>query len=325
MTDQPDARADSARFPKLLLAAGAALGVTALVNHANARRAEAEAPPAGEFVVVDGVRLHYTDGGEGSPIVLLHGNGVTLQDFEVSGVTALLAAGHRVIAFDRPGFGYSTRPRSTIWTPRAQARVLLAALDEMGIGPAVIVGHSWGTMVALAMALEQPDAVAGLVLVSGFYYPTARPDVYPMALPAIPLLGDVMAHTLSPLAGVMLGPAIIRESFAPAPVSEKFARFPIGLTVRPSQVHATAADTALMLPGAAGLGRHYATLGMPVAIVAGDGDRITHPDRHARRLAAEIPGATLNVLPGQGHMLHYDEPGAVLAAVDDVAARPATT
>jgi pimeloyl-ACP methyl ester carboxylesterase len=66
-------------------------------------------------------------------VVLLHGNAVTLQDFEASGVLGLAAEHHRVLAFDRPGFGYSSRPRSTIWTPAAQAKVIASALIQLGI------------------------------------------------------------------------------------------------------------------------------------------------------------------------------------------------
>lgn len=85
-----------------------------MVNQVNARRAEAATPPAGEFVEVNGVRLHYVEQGTGSPVVLLHSNGVTLQDFKASGVLGLAAGNHQVIAFDRPGFaiGIATARRS---------------------------------------------------------------------------------------------------------------------------------------------------------------------------------------------------------------------
>jgi pimeloyl-ACP methyl ester carboxylesterase len=217
------------------IASGAALATlvgSALFNRTSARRAEAATPAVGSFIEIDGVRLHYVDRGSGKPVVLLHGNGVTFQDFEASGVLGLASEQYRVIAFDRPGFGYSDRPRTTIWTPAAQARLIAAALKELGVGPAVIVGHSWGTLVALAMALHDPIAVSGLLLLSGYYYGTARPDVWPASIPAIPLVGDVMAHTVSPLAGRLIGPAAIKASFSPASVSGKFAAFPLALTLQ---------------------------------------------------------------------------------------------
>ena len=299
-------------------ATAAALAATALLNRANTKRAEAKTPPTGDFVEVDGVRLHYVDRGKGPAVVLLHGNGVTLQDFEVSGVMGLAAKHHRVIAFDRPGFGYSDRPRTTIWTPAAQASLIADALKQIGVERAVVVGHSWGTMVALAMALDHADAVAGLVLLSGYYFGTARPDVIPFSVPAIPLLGDLIANTTAPLTGLLTGPLAVKASFSPAPLSDKFADFPIGLTLRPSQVRATAADTAMMVPAAIALSARYGELDLPVIIMAGEGDLIAHIGKHGQRLMGEIAGSELRTVPEQGHLLHYAVPEQVVAAIDDV-------
>ena len=102
-------------------------------NIYRARKAEREHPPTGRFVTVDGVRLHYLEKGEGPPVVLLHGNVVTAEDFQTSGVLDLLATQHRVIAFDRPGFGYSDRPHGSAWSAGAQADLLSGALVVLGI------------------------------------------------------------------------------------------------------------------------------------------------------------------------------------------------
>ena len=301
--------------------AAAALVGSALFNRAGARRAEADTPPVGSFVEVDGACVHYVDRGEGPVVVLLHGNGVLLQDFEASGVLGLAAERYRVIAFDRPGFGYGDRPRTTTWTPARQADLLARALMQIGVERAVVVGHSWGAMVALAMALNQPKLVSGLVLLSGYFYGTARADVVPASLPAIPVLGDVMAHTVSPLAGALVGPAAVKASFAPAPISDKFSSFPVAMTLRPSQVRATAADTALMIPAAVALSRRYAELDLPAIVMAGEGDLIAHVDKHAERLVGDLSGAELRLVPGQGHLFHYAVPEQVVAAIDDVVER----
>ena len=300
-------------------AVSAALAGTALLSRARIRRAEASTPPAGSFVEVDGVRLHYVDRGQGPAVVLLHGNGVLLQDFEVSGVLGLAAQERRVIAFDRPGFGYSDRPRSRAWTPTAQADLMARALKQIGVEHAVVVGHSWGTMVALAMALDHTELVSGLVLLSGYYYGTARPDVVPASLPAVPVLGDLMAHTVSPLSGLLVGPMAVKASFAPAPVSDKFASFPVAMPLRPSQIRATAADTAMMVPGAVALSRRYGELSMPIIVMAGDGDLIAHIGKHAERFVAEVDGAELRIIPGQGHLFHYAVPDQVITAIGNAA------
>ena len=113
----------------------------------------------GRFLDVNGVRLHYVERGTGDAVVLLHGNGSMIQDFESSGLIDLAAKDFRVVVFDRPGFGHSERPRGTVWTPDAQAELIKAALTQLGVSRAIILGHSWGASVAVAMGLKYPDLV----------------------------------------------------------------------------------------------------------------------------------------------------------------------
>ena len=104
------------------------------------------------------MRLNHIETGDGPPVVLLHGNTVTLTDFDASGLIGRLAKNHRVIAFDRPGFGHSNRPRDRLWTPMAQAVLFQAALDRLGVEQSVLVGHSMGTLTVMASACAfSPD------------------------------------------------------------------------------------------------------------------------------------------------------------------------
>ena len=192
-------------------------------------------------------------------MVLLHGNVVTAEDYVWSGVfDRLVERGHRLVAIDRPGFGYSERPQGMLWTPAAQAHLLRQAFAQLGLERPVVVGHSWGTLVALAMALDAPDAVGGLVLLSGYYKPTARLDVPLVALPAIPVVGDVLRYTISPLFGRVMLPLNFKAMFAPQPVPDRFRRdFPYGFPARPCQIWAEAQDAASMVPAVAALRARY--------------------------------------------------------------------
>ena len=224
------------RSSQVLGLGAAVLATAALTNYALARRAERRNPPEGKFTTVDGVRLHYIERGTGPAIVLLHGNGTMARDFVLSGVLDLLAKDHRVIAFDRPGFGFSERPRGRIWTAEAQAALLHKAFLGLEVRQAVVVGHSWGTLVALALALREPADVAGLVLLSGYYFPSLRADVALGSWPAVPVLGDILRYTISPLLGRLTAPIVYRKLFAPSPVARRFAsEFPLELAVRPSR------------------------------------------------------------------------------------------
>lgn len=297
---------------------GLGLAAAAVYVGARTRQAEARNPPKGQFIEVDGVRLHYLDQGQGEPLVLLHGNGITASDVEASGLLPRAAEQYRVIAFDRPGFGYSERPRTTLWTPQAQARLLLKALDRLGIERPVVLGHSWGTLVALAMGLQAPQSVRGLVLISGYYYPSPRLDVAVLAQPAIPLIGDLMRYTVAPLVSRLLWPLLTKRIFSPAAVPENFKRLPKWMMLRPSQLRASAAESALMIPSAIALYKRYPELAMPVQVIAGDGDRLIDPAHHAVRLNQALPASTIKMEHGQGHMLHYARVDDILAAIDSV-------
>ncbi len=293
----------------------AALAAAAVVNHRRAVRAERANPPLGRFVEENGVRLHVLERGTGAPLVLLHGNGGMIQDFLTSGLVDEAARTHRVIVFDRPGYGYSERPRGRLWTPDAQADLLAGALRQLGVEDATVLGHSWAGAVAVAMAERHPDLVGSLVLEGGYFYPSVRLDVVPMSLPAIPVLGDVLRHTVSPPLSRLLWPLLMRKIFGPAPVPEKFRAFPREMALRPSHLRASAEETALMIPCAAMARGRYARLRVPVAILAGEGDRMVAVRHQSARLHEEVPQSSLERLPGVGHMVHQTDPQAVLAAI----------
>ena len=296
----------------------AALAASAVLNCVLAKKAERRNPPMGRFITVDGVRLHYVERGTGSPLVLLHGNGSMIQDFVSSGLVDLAAKTYRVIAFDRPGFGYSDRPRSTVWTSAAQADLINAALMQMGVSQPLVLGHSWGTLVAVALALKYPRNIRALILASGYYYPNARADVLVLSPPAMPLIGDVLRHTISPILGRLMWPLLLRKIFGPSRVPKKFAGFPEEMTMRPSQIRASAAETALMIPAAYSFREDYGHLKMPVVIVAGTEDRVVEVQQSAH-LHRDIAQSTLRCIPNTGHMVHQTATAEVMSAIDMVA------
>ena len=310
-----------------LIAAGAVLGACAVYVQWSARRALRRNPPQGRFVRVDGVRLHYIDtGGEKPPILLLHGNGSMVKELEVSGIVEQLSARHRVVAFDRPGFGHSERPRTRAWTPAAQADLMQAGMRRLGFKSAIVIGHSWGTLVALELALRHPRFVRGELLIGGFYFPEVRRDVALLSAPAVPVLGDLMRYTLSPILARLLAGLAMRKSFAPRPVSERFLKeFPVDLATRPINIRAAAEDLALMMPAAEALEARYRQIRKPTIIIAGAEDEIVNVNRHAARLQAQIQGSELYVLPHDGHMVHHHAPLTILQAAERLAKLSSST
>jgi pimeloyl-ACP methyl ester carboxylesterase len=322
MPQRRGATASGLLKPGLIAAGAAATGLAAVLNYRRGRAAERAHPPVGQFLEVDGVKIHYIERGEGPPVVLLHGNGAMAEDFAVSGLLDRLAENHRVIAFDRPGYGYTERPRRRLWTAATQVGLLRRAVQQLGVHQPVVIGHSWGATVAVTWALGHERELAGLVLMSGYYYPTARRDVPVMSAPAIPVIGDLMRYTVSPPLARLMLPKLLRKIFAPLPVPRRFALdFPLELTLRPWQLRASAEETAFMIPWAANHQELYRYLSLPVTIVAGDADKMVTTTRQSMRLHEDMPHSDLRVLPGLGHMIHYFAGDEIAASVEAVLGR----
>jgi pimeloyl-ACP methyl ester carboxylesterase len=142
--------------------------------------------------------------------------------------------------------------------------------------------------------------------------------------PAIPLIGDLLSHTISPLLSRLMWPLLLRKIFGPSPVPEKFKGFPEEMAVRPSQIRASSAESALMIPSAHTLRKQYRLLKMPVAIVAGAEDRLIESEQSAQ-LHRDIPHSTLRCLPGTGHMVHQTATAEIMSAIDMAAAQNGRT
>lgn len=322
----PDLGSRRGPSPALIGAGAAALALAgaAYLNYRRGRAAERAHPPIGDIIEVDGVAVHYLERGAGPPLVLLHGNGALLQDFTISGLMDRLAETHRVIAVDRPGYGYTGRPRTRSWTAAAQAAFLRRVMGRLGVERPVVVGHSWGAIVAMAWALKHQDELAGLVLLSGYYYPTPRRDVLLFGLSGIPVIGDLMRYTVAPAVSRSILPKLVQKIFAPSLIPHRFAaEFPLALCLRPWQLRASAEEVNAMIPGAALAQGRYGELRLPVTIVTGDGDQVVSARRQSMRLHGAVPHSELRVLPGLGHMIHYFAGDEIAALVEDMSARVA--
>jgi pimeloyl-ACP methyl ester carboxylesterase len=174
----------------------------------------------------------------------------------------------------------------------------------------------------VALSLDHPDSVGGLRLASGYYFPTARADGIMAAPATVPILGDLMRHTISPLIARVMAPGMFRKMFAPQRVPPRFsAEFPTGLTLRPSQLRANSEETVAMVPTARGLERRYHELDVPVCVMAGGEDGIVDTGHQSARLHGAVRQSELRVLPGLGHMMHYFATDQVVRAIDSVAKR----
>jgi pimeloyl-ACP methyl ester carboxylesterase len=271
-----------------------------------------------------GRTLHAVQRGAGEDVLLLHGAMTTHHDW-LAGPARALAAGARVTAIDRPGHGLSRRPRF-VGTPRDQAVQIAAGLDALDVGPAVLVGHSFGALVALALAERFPERVARLVLIAPLVFPEPRLLEHGLIAPrSIPVIGPLLSHA-GRRSGFHRGAIewIQAVMFSPLPVPTGWKRsFPFDQVLDPDVLVREGEDAASMLPlspaGTIDLRRIQA----PVHVLAGSEDRVVGQQRQGKALARLLRHGRLTEIEGAGHMLHHSHPELVLRAVREAAVRVA--
>jgi pimeloyl-ACP methyl ester carboxylesterase len=277
-------------------------------------------PPLGAFVEVEGTRLHYVDKGEGVPVVLVHGASGNMRDYANS-ILDDLARTHRVIAFDRPGHGWSERSGiDDIHDPAVQARLINAAVRKLGVGRHVLVGHSWGGAVAMAYALDYPDDLIGLVPMSGATHPWPGGVAWYHDLVHTPVVGGFFLRTLMVPVGQQLKGAGVVGNFAPDEAPEGFAdAIGLDLLFRPTTFAANSQDVRNLKAALARQSERYGDVDVPTIIIHGGGDRSVSFKLHSVPLHEAIAGSELIRLRGTGHMPHYAAPEHVLDAIGRLA------
>lgn len=278
--------------------------------------AEVSYPPIGAFTEVEGLRVHYLDRGEGVPVVLIHGASGNLRDFSFSLVDRIAAAGLRPIAFDRPGLGYSDRPAERGFEPAVQARILRAAARNIGVGRAVVAGHSLGGAVAMAWALDAPETTIGAMSVAGATFPWGGDAGVFYTLGANPVLsGAARAFARAMIDETNPDDAVERIFRPNAPPPGYAAYIGAGLALRPGAFRSNAEDLANLNDELVRQAPRYGGLRMPVEAIHGEADRTVWAEVHSAPLVRAVANGRLTLLPGVGHMPHHIEADAVIAGL----------
>jgi len=277
-------------------------------------------PPQGAMIAVGGATLHVIELGlrdaAGPPIVLLHGASSNLEVMRQP-LGERLARHHRVVLFDRPGHGWSTRARVEDSTPAAQARMIEEALVQLGVNRAIFVVHSWSGALGLRLALDYPDRVAGLVALAPVAYPWRGGVGTYNAIISMPLIGPLLAWTITLPLGLVFAGAGARGVFLPQTMPDGFvADTATPLLLRPREFIANARDLVTLKAAVAEQAPRYREIRVPIAILAGDADKTVSTNIHSRPLAAAVPNAKLIVLPDIGHMVQQAATDQVIAEID---------
>ncbi|MEK9279665.1 MULTISPECIES: alpha/beta hydrolase [unclassified Bradyrhizobium] len=303
----------------IVLSVVVALAVLALATQAGVLAVQRAFPPQGRMVEVDGATLHVVDIGPrdaGPPIVMLHGASSNLEAMRRP-LGDLLAKDHRVILIDRPGHGWSTRARRRDSTPEIQARMIDEALARLGIARAIFVVHSWSGALGARLALDHPQRVAGLVMLAPVTHPWRGGVGRYNELIAMPVIGPLLAYTITLPLGYVLADSGARNVFLPQVMPDGFVRdSATPLLLRPREFIANAVDLVTLKASVAAQAPRYREISAPTVIIAGEPDKTVSTNIHARPFAAMVPNAKLIVLPGLGHMVQNAVPDLVKREIE---------
>jgi pimeloyl-ACP methyl ester carboxylesterase len=299
-----------------------ALAGSALLTLRLVRKAEADYPPVGASIEVEGVRLHYLERGQGRHVILIHGLRGSAYDFEVS-ISEGLARDHHVIAFDRPGNGYSDPLPDDRQSVFVEARQLHAAALKLGLLRPLIVGYSLGAAVAIAYADAYPEDVAGVVTIAGHVMP-CRVHVGALAFFAKrPLIAGVTSNTLLVPVGRLVGRMLLRRACSPQPMPASYAKAALAMALRPRTFRYAPEELRRSADELRVLARRYGRLPVHVTVIAGRGDAVSSVNE-ARYFHERLARSTLVMVPDGGHALHATHPDVVVAAVRGASDHAAT-
>ena len=303
----------------------AVLALLALATQAGVAVLERAYPAKGKIIHVTGASLNVVDIGPRDsvkpPIVMIHGASSNLEVMRQP-LGDLLSRDHRVILIDRPGHGWSAREREQDSTPTLHARMIAEALEKLGVGPAIVVVHSWSGALGTRMALDYPERVAGLVMLAPVAYPWRGGVGWYNAAVTTPLIGPLLAYTITLPLGLMVAESGARGVFLPQMLPKDFvASTATPLLLRPREFLANARDLITLKQAVAQQSPHYGDIKVPVTIIAGDVDKTVSTAIHSRPFAAAVPHAKLVVLGGVGHMVAQAAPDLVIAEIEAMSAQ----
>jgi pimeloyl-ACP methyl ester carboxylesterase len=317
-----------------VLALGLGAVLTACGAHTRGERIEQAFPPVGQFVNVNGGRVHYVQAGQGPDVILLHGAGGNLRDYTFS-LMDQLTDRYRVTAFDRPGLGYTDRVPGIATGPFAtegdppndQVAMLREAAAQLGITDPIVVGHSFGGIVAMAWATtsldrDDPTNAAAVVSYAGVLMPWPGGLGAYYTVNGSALGGGIVIPLISAFTPQRTVESVVVETFAPQDPPAGYVDHLGGeLALRERTFRANARQVNTLRPFVVEMTALYPRLTLPIEIIHGTADNTVPIHVHPEELIKIVPSANLVRLEGIGHQPHHSAEEEAIAAIDRAAAR----
>lgn len=312
--------------------------IGAIASFSLAKFVKEKHPPVGQFIQVDyqgkPVQLHYLDSlqltGQDddiqkSTIILIHGATGNLVDFKAS-IFPSLSAKYRVVAFDRPGLGYSERPRhgdSIQWcSPKEQMEIIRSAIQILNIKNPIILGHSLAGPIVLDYLIHHGQEVFAAILLAPVSHPWPNGVTWYNYLDRLPIIKELITYTWLPILGYFNTTSGLKGLFHPESVPTDYReKTALDLFFRPRVMLDNFRDQRLLCEYIAQAGRAYRSICTPVKIITGADDTVVTTWLHSEKLSYELKSVDWTDLVDVGHSPHHSRMQLVIENIDKFIAK----
>jgi pimeloyl-ACP methyl ester carboxylesterase len=267
----------------------------------------------GSYITIHGAKIRYKQIGTGPDLFFIHGVPGSIEDWEP--IIEMLSSRYRLTLYDRPGHGFSSAEHIA-YTLEHNARVALGLIDELKLKDVIVVGHSYGGSILMAMAVRQSLNVRGFIAVGGASYEVGHIDPL-FHIIRLPLIGRGFAAIASATVGSGMVDEGIEQAFhpnlkaMPADYSEKrhaiWLQTKVICTIAKEELNLNH-DLRKIIP-------RYMDIQKRFIIIHGADDLLVPAD-DSRRLHSDIRNSRLVILDSTGHQVQFAQPDAIVKAID---------
>jgi len=270
----------------------------------------------GKYIEISGIKVRYNQIGKGPDILLIHGVPGSIEDWEP--IISSLSSNYRITVYDRPGHGYSSAEKIG-YNLEHNANIALGIINKLHLKNVIVVGHSYGGSVIMALAVRNPHQVKAFIPIAGATYPVENIEpIY--SLIRIPIIGRGFAA----MASSFIGPAMIkdglREAFHPNEdiIPEGFIDTRVKIWLQTKVLVSTAREELNLYSDLEKIIPDYGNISKRFFIIHGDYD-LWVPKGDSTKLHKIIRNSKLLILSNTGHQVQYERPGILIKTINEVA------
>jgi len=270
----------------------------------------------GKYIEISGIKIRYNQLGKGQDILFIHGTPGSIEDWDP--VISSLSSNYRVTVFDRPGHGCSSAEKIG-YNLKHNANIVLGIINELQLENVIVVGHSYGGSVILALAVSKPHQIEAFLPIAGATYPLE--NIKPIySLIKIPIVGRGLAAVASSFVGPAMIKAGLNEAFHPNEdiITEGFIDTRVKIWLQTKVLISTAKEELNLNSDLEKIIPDYGNISKKFFIIHGDNDLLV-PKGDSFKLHKRIRNSKLLIFDNTGHQVQYTRPDILIKTINEVA------